>query len=202
VLKLLQDDFVIHEVMDLSAAEAVGTFLESTGVMIFDHAHKIAYAGISPRCDCKLFEVHARQLGYMPVAVTVADPHGVMIYHMNVVLAIQRTTAVLYADGIVDPEERHALVKNLEQTGHEIVYITFEQLEHFCANVLELRNVAGEHFLVMSQGAYDAFSVAARAILSKDKTILASPLPTIEAVGGGSARCMMAEIFLPRRPTI
>lgn len=198
-LDMLREAFAVKTINDLSKAEANNHYLEGTGVIIFDHPNKIAYACISPRCDEALFRKHVRDLGYQPIAFRAYDQNGKAIYHTNIMLGIQSATAVVCAETITDAAERAQVMNKLIETGHEVVDITAEQMNHYCANVLELQNNKGKRFLALSQGAYDSFTSEQRKLLSKDKTLLPVALPIIEAVGGGSFRCLLAEIFLPRR---
>jgi hypothetical protein len=198
-LQALSQEFKITHVTDLSETEHYGAYLESTGVMIFDHQNKIVYGCISPRCDASLFASHALQLGYTPVMFHAYDLAGVAIYHTNVLMGIASTTAVICTEAIADQVERSAVIQSLEGSGHKVVDITQAQMASFCGNVLELQNDHGELFLAMSQTAYDAFTPAQRTILSQDKTLLPFDIHTIETVGGGSVRCMLGEVFLPRQ---
>lgn len=197
-LDMLGKAFEVKKLHDLSGAEQNHQYLEGTGVIIFDHLNKIAYACISPRCDETLFRKHVHDLGYQPVAFHAYDQKDKAIYHTNIMLGIQTTTAVVCAEAITDAGEHTQVMNTLIETGHQVVDITTEQMNHYCANVLELQNGKGERFLALSQGAYDNFTPAQRELLSKDKTLLPVALPTIEAVGGGSFRCLLAEVFLPR----
>lgn len=199
LLQQLKDHFKVTGIIDLSSSESTGTYLESTGVLVFDHMHRHAYACISPRCDRTLFEHHARQLGYKPIALHATDDKGVAVYHTNLLMGIQTTTAVVCLESIRDDAEREQVVTSLQQTGHTIIDITLDQMTRFCGNVLELHNQAGEQFLIISQGAYDALTSQQRATLGQDKTLLPVAVPIIEAIGGGSVRCMVAELFLPLR---
>jgi hypothetical protein len=197
--KQLSDTFRISETIDLSGSETEGAYLESTGVMVFDHAHKRAYAAISPRCDETLAREHIKSLGYQPIIFCTAGQQGDPIYHTNVLMGVQMTTAVVCAAVIADVQERQHVLDSLEDTGHEVIIISPEQMARFCGNVIELQNQAGDRFLVMSQTAYDGFTPAQRQLLSLDKTLLPLSIPTIETIGGGSARCMITEVFLPAR---
>lgn len=197
LLASLTDQFKVSEVIDLTGHENQDIFLESTGVMVFDHANKIVYGCVSVRCDETLFRKHAADLGYRPVVVRAYDQAGGLIYHTNLLMGVQTSTAVVCLEAIADRTERDQLRASLEQTGHEVVAITMEQMNACCGNVLEVQNAAGERFLALSQGAYDAFTPSQRAQLSKDKRLLPVAIPTIETIGGGSVRCMLAELFLP-----
>jgi hypothetical protein len=199
-LQTLSKDFKVSEITDITEVEAYGKYLESTGVMVFDHQHKIVYGCISPRCDASLFTSHALLLGYEPVLFHAYDPNGTAIYHTNVLMGIERTTAVICSEAITDIAERRKVLEALIRTGHEVVEITQEQMNAFCGNVLELRNNEGEYFLAMSKTAFRAFTVEQHYVLGQDKVLLPFDITTIETVGGGSARCMLAEVFLPRKP--
>jgi len=197
-LDMLRSSFDIEKVVDLSSSEQNGQFLESTGTIVFDHSNKIAYACLSSRCDGQLFTKHAQQLGYKPLAFHAFDQAGTPIYHTNLELAVQTTTAVVCLETIQNTAERKQVLESLEQTGHTVIPITQKQLDAYCANVLEVRSTDGQSFLLLSQSAYDAFAPQQREMLANDKTLLPVALPTIQEIGGGSARCMVAEIFLPR----
>lgn len=197
-LSLLRDKFKTTEVIDLSAFEAEGKYLESTGVIIFDHVAKIAYGSLSIRCDEELFREHMTALGYEPVVFHSYDKAGMPIYHTNVLMGVQTETAVVCLEAITDEEEKKLVINKLQASGHTIVDISQAQMQSFCGNVLEIQNEKDERFLVLSQTAYDAFTVEQREALSRDKTLLPISIPTIETIGGGSARCMLAEIYLPR----
>lgn len=195
-LAALKNNFSVSEIIDLTQSEYDGHFLESTGVMIFDHIHKIVYGCVSVRCDTELFTKHAKTLGYTPIIFHAYDENGVAIYHTNVLMGVQTSTAVVCLDAITNKAERDMLVHSLETTGHTIVDISYEQMSSFCGNVLELENQQGKRLLALSQTAYDHFTPEQRDTLSQDKTLLPLAIPTIEAVGGGSVRCMLGEIFL------
>lgn len=198
-LSLLRDKFKTTEIIDISAFEAEGAYLESTGVIIFDHAAKIAYGSLSIRCDESLFTEHVKTLGYEPVVFHSYDKAGMPIYHTNVLMGVQTETAVICLEAITDNKEKLLVVNKLQATGHAIVDITQAQMQSFCGNVLEVQNQEGERFLVLSKTAHDAFTNEQREVLAKDKTLLPISIPTIETIGGGSARCMLAEIYLPKR---
>ncbi len=195
-LRQLAGQFELADVVDLSAAERQGRYLEGTGVLVFDHAHRITYASVSPRCDEALARQHIADLGYQPV-IFHAYANGAAIYHTNVLMGVQTTTAVVCAEAITDAAERQRVLDMFERTGHEVVVITPAQMAQFCGNVMELQNRSGERFLLLSRAAYDGFTLEQRTQLSRDKTLLPVAIPTIETIGGGSARCMVAEIFLP-----
>lgn len=194
----LAANFRFRTITNLTEPEQIGAYLESTGAMVFDHQHKLAYACISPRCDRDLFIEHATALGYKPVIFHAFNSSGTPIYHTNVMMGVQTTTAVICSEAINDPTERAQVLDSLRETKHEVIEITQAQMNSFCGNVLELQNQTGELFLALSQSAYEHFTQDQRNILGRDKTLLPFKLTTIESIGGGSARCMLAEIFLKR----
>jgi hypothetical protein len=201
-LNALSEDFVIKSVVDMSEVEQYGLALESTGVMIFDHVNKIVYGCVSPRCDAGLFTAHATELGYKPILFHSYGTDGTAVYHTNVMMGVQSTTAVVCAESIADETERALVIDALQETGHEVVEITQAQMSAFCGNVLELRNNEGKRFLAMSQTAFDNFTDEQKATLNKDKILLPFNISTIETVGGGSVRCMLGEVFLSRKHSV
>ena len=201
LVAMLAREFAVREVVDLSGTEADDRFLEGTGSIIFDHAHRVAYAGLSPRTDAALFAQVAQQLGYQPVAFLATDAQGQEIYHTNVMMCVGPGFAVICLESIADAAERAAVVDSLTATGHEIVAISQAQVGRFAGNMLALAPEAGgQPLLVMSQQAHDALTAAQREALARYAELVPLAIPTIETVGGGSARCMLAEIFLPAKP--
>lgn len=174
--------------------------LEGTGSIIIDHlAHRL-YAAISERCDAGLLERYAQERGYVtPVAFRTRDSHGTPFYHTNVMMSLGDTFAVVCADAIV-PEDRERVLRQLS-AQHDVIVITPEQTEQsFCANILQVCNEAGDPLVVMSRRAYEGFTDAQRKRLATHGKLVPVNIDTIEAVGGGSARCMMAQVFAPKRP--
>lgn len=196
VVDQLDQDFTVGKVVDLSGEEEKGMYLEGTGVLVFDHPNKLAYGVISPRCSEELFKNHVTQLGYKPVLFSAVDAKGQPVYHTNVVMGVQSTTAVICGEAIKDEAEREHVLSKLRQ-HQAVVDITLDQMNNFCGNVIEAQNDQGKLFLIMSRTAHDNFSPEQRDILSEDKELLPVDIPTIETIGGGSARCMVAEVFLP-----
>lgn len=196
IIEALEVHFDIRHIIDLSDSENDAKFLEGTGSIIFDHINKIAYACISPRTDKQLFEAHCDQLGYEPVSFYSHDKNGSEVYHTNVMLTIGDKFAVICLESIRDIEERNHIQEKLESTGHEIIDITFEQMNQFAGNMLQVKNKHGKTFLVMSATAKNSLSEFQLNQIHKYNTILDVTIPTIETIGGGSARCMLAEIFL------
>ena len=199
VLEKLKERFVVGPVVDLSSHERRDEYLESTGVMIFDHLNKLVYASPSSRCSEKLLLKHTQDIGYRPIIFRAFDRHGMTIYHTNVALSIQSSTAIVCSEAIKDEAERHKVLKALMDSRRKVIEITQKQMEKFCGNVLEVCNRNGKRFLVLSQTALDNLTPEQQRQLSADKSLVPLHIPTIETIGGGSARCMMAEIFLPTR---
>jgi hypothetical protein len=191
--------FRIERVIDLSAHEADGRFLESTGSMVLDRANRIAYACLSPRTDLEVLAEAAQLLGYEPLAFAANDAGGLAIYHTNVLMSIGTDFAVLCEDAISDAAQRAAVRRRLEETGHEVIPIRLDQMCAFAANILELAGTGGERLLVLSARALDALDPDQRAALESRCRLVAAPIAAIEEGGGGGVRCMLAEIHLPRR---
>ncbi|MCR5886768.1 arginine deiminase-related protein [Hymenobacter sp. J193] len=199
ILAALQEQFVVTEVIDLSGFERQNRFLEGTGSIIFDHLYRVAYACLSPRTDVALFRQVAGQLGYRAVAFHSHDARGQEIYHTNVMMCVGARFAVVCLESIRDAAEQAALTDSLTATGHEIIDISLAQVSSFAGNMLTLQPASGRELLVMSQRAYDVLMLAQRTNLAQYCDLLPLPIPTIETIGGGSARCMLAEVFLPEK---
>ena len=196
-----QHNFVINEVIDFSHYESQDLFLEGTGSMLLDRVNKIVYAALSLRTDAKILKDFCERFDYKAVAFTSNQTVGterLAIYHTNVMMCLGEGFAVLCADTVDDDTERKALVDRLEATDKEIIYITEAQKHRFAGNMLQVQSKTGEKFLVMSASAHQSLSPEQVKQIEKHCQILSSSLDTIEACGGGSARCMMAEIFLPK----
>lgn len=194
IIDSVKENFKITNIIDLTAHENEERFLEGTGSVVFDHENRIAYAAASPRTDKELFVSLCDKLVYEPVTFTARDRAGVEIYHTNVLMCIGERFAVVCLESITDEYERANVAGRLTATGHEIVDITFEQMDSFAGNMLAV----ADDLLVMSQSAYDSLSASQMNTLEKYCEPLPLSIPTIETVGGGSARCMIAEIFLPK----
>jgi hypothetical protein len=199
VLAALARQFTVRETLDFSGREQAGEFLEGTGSIVFDHVYRVAYAGLSVRTSAALLREVCARLGYQPVAFRVYDAQGQEIYHTNVMMCVGTGFAVVCLESIRHEAERAAVVASLTATGHDIVAISLAQVSRFAGNMLTLRPATGPELLVMSQSAYDALTPAQRHRLSHYATLLPCAIPTIETIGGGSARCMLAEVFLPAR---
>ncbi len=202
ILDILEDKgFVINNIVDYTSAEEDGFFLEGTGSLLLDRANAKAYCALSPRADEELFIEFCEDFDYAPVifeAFQTVDSERKLIYHTNVMMCLGETFAVICADCIDDKKERKMVLDNLKENGKEIILITEAQMNNFAGNMLEVRGANDKRYLVMSAAAHQSLTPKQTEQLEKHAEILSSSLDTIEACGGGSARCMMAEIFLPR----
>lgn len=202
ILDILEDKgFQIENIIDYTSAEEDGFFLEGTGSLVLDRVNEKAYCALSPRADEELFIEFCEDFDYAPVlfeAFQTVNEERKLIYHTNVMMSLGEKFAVICADAIDDKKERKMVLENLKANGKEVVLITEGQVNNFAGNILEVRGENDKSFLVMSTAAYQSLLPKQIAQLEKYATILSSDLDTIEAYGGGSARCMMAEIFLPK----
>lgn len=196
IIDSLAKKFKIAEVIDLSGSEADNKFMEGTGSIVFDHTNKIAYACLSPRTDKDVFLEVCSILQYKPVYFYSRDKSGKEIYHTNVVMCIGKGFAVICLESITDNKERENVVEMLTGTGIQIIDISFEQMVSFAGNMLAIRSNDGKELLVMSQTSYDSLTKNQRETLEKFCELVPLSIHTIETIGGGSARCMIAEIFL------
>ncbi|MEC5394233.1 citrulline utilization hydrolase CtlX [Bergeyella sp. RCAD1439] len=193
--------FKINEIQDLSHYENEELFLEGTGSMIFDHDNRLAYGSVSLRLDEKLFREFCGKIGYEPVvfhSFQTAGNERLPIYHTNVMMCVADRFVVICLDCIDNAEERAYVSSVIQNSGKEIISISEEQMQQFAGNMLQLNNSEGQTFLVMSQSAYQSLTKAQIDAIENYSEILYSDLQTIETNGGGSARCMLAEVFLPK----
>ena len=199
VLEAIEKKFKVEELIDLSEAEEKQLYLEGTGSVVLDRVNHIAYACISPRTHPQLLKEFCRLNEYTPMAFSARDNNGIAIYHTNVMMNVANEYAVICLDAITDTTERENVIGSLKISGKEIIDISFDQLHQFAGNMLQVKNTDGELLLIMSSQAYDSLATEQVAALEKYNRILHSSLETIETAGGGSARCMMAEVFLQPR---
>jgi hypothetical protein len=189
----------IARTIDLTGHEADGKFLEGTGSIVLDRVHRFAYACISPRTDLDVLGEFAQRLDYELVTFDATDANGIPIYHTNVLLCVGTHFAVLCTEAIA-AHEQAAVLHALRSTGHEVIEISIAQMQGFAGNLLELRTALGDTCVALSQRARDAFTAAQlRQLQRLAVTLIVAPIPTIERLGGGSVRCMLAEVFLPQR---
>lgn len=202
VLDVLEENgFQINDIMDYTSAEEDNIFLEGTGSIILDRANEKAYCALSPRADEELFIEFCEDFEYTPVifeAFQTVNGERKHIYHTNVMMCIAETFAVICADCIDDKKERKMVLDNLKESGKEVILITEDQVNNFAGNMLQVRGANDERILVMSNAAYQSLTKDQVAKIEKHCKILHASLDIIEACGGGSARCMMAEVFLPK----
>jgi hypothetical protein len=199
VLDTIKNKFSVREMVDLSKYETDGLFLEGTGSMVLDRENKIAYACLSPRTNEQLLNEFCKLTGFTPVTFRSTDSAGVDIYHTNVMMCVADAYAVICLGSVVDGEERKNVIASLERTNKVIIDISQQQLNSFAGNMLQVMDVNGELLLVMSTQAFGSLTPLQVDILQKHNRIIHSSLNTIETAGGGSARCMMAEVFLIRK---
>lgn len=191
--------FRITRVFDLTAHESHGKFLEGTGSLVLDRVHRVAYACVSPRTDLDVLGDFAQQLDYDVVAFEAVDAAGAAIYHTNVLMCVGTQFAAV-CPACIREDERAAVIDALQTTGHAIVDLSMEQLAAFAGNMLELRSARGGRVVAMSTQARDSLSPQQRGLIELHAgPIVAAPIPTIETLGGGSVRCMLAEIHLPKK---
>ncbi|HEY4210648.1 MAG TPA: arginine deiminase-related protein [Steroidobacteraceae bacterium] len=191
----------VSRVVDLTHWEANGKFLEGTGSLVLDHVSRVAYACISPRTDAEVVEDWCREMGYEGCVFTALDRAGVQLYHTNVMMCIGERVVVVGSESIV-AGDRGRVFERLRASGREIVEIGHEAVAGFAGNMLELASwdeaLGDFRVLVMSDAARHVLSADQFARISAcTDTVLAVPVPIIERLGGGSVRCMMAEVFLP-----
>ena len=200
-IRLEKEGFRIENIIDYTSAELEGIFLEGTGSLLLDRENRKAYCALSPRADEELFIEFCEDFEYSPVLFTAnqtVDGKRLPIYHTNVMMCLGETFSVICLDTIDDKKERKSVVKHLRQDGKEIISISEAQMNQFAGNMLQLRGKDEKRYLIMSQAAYDSLTPSQIKTIEKHCPIISSSLETIETCGGGSARCMMAEVFLPK----
>jgi hypothetical protein len=190
--------FRCSHLIDLSPHELAGRCLEGTGSLVLDRIGGVAYACRSPRTDTTVLGHWAREMDARVVAFDAVDAAGRAIYHTNVVMCVGTGWAVVCLDALPTPAERAAVANELTASGREVIPLALAQMTEFAGNMLELRGVEGERLIAMSARARRALGSVLEARLARHGRILTCDIPTIETVGGGSLRCMIAEIFLPR----
>lgn len=197
IILKLEDNFKVRHVIDLSRFEHQGQFLEGTGSMVLDRENKIAYACLSPRTNQEVLDAFCKQTGYRPLAFHAFDQNNFAIYHTNVMMCLGTNFAVACLGSVTNEMEKEGFIHSLKNTGKQIIDISFDQMNHFAGNMLEVKNNAGETLIVMSKSAFDALNYQQKAILSSFGKLIYADINTIETNGGGSARCMIAEVHLP-----
>jgi hypothetical protein len=199
VFDTIHRNFVINDVYDLSHFEATQQFLEGTGSLVLDRENRIAYAALSPRTDVTVLNKFCEIYSYQARLFTAVDQDGNLIYHTNVLMSIGEDDAIICAESIKDLQERKAIISSLKNSGKEIVEISISQMRQFAGNALQITNNKGDLLLVMSTRAFQSLDADQVSRIEKYNRIIHSTLNTIEEAGGGSARCMIAEVFNSRR---
>ena len=199
ILQYLEEyqSYNINRVIDLSYLEEANYFLEGTGSMIFDRVNRIVFASKSSRTSIEALEVFCEELKYKPI-IFEAFNNDYPIYHTNVMMSLGKKTAFICSDSIKNEEETFLIKAYLKDSGREIIEITIQQMNQFAGNVIEVQNAKGISHLILSQSAYQALEKRQIDLINDVSKIVPIPLATIEKYGGGSARCMIAEIFLQK----
>lgn len=195
ILHILREKFVISTISDLSRYEQEGKFLEGTGSMVLDRINKIAYACLSARTDIEILDEFCKLKGYTPLAFHATDENHQEIYHTNVMMCVADSYAVICLDSIRNDDERNKVIASLNSTGKEIIPISTDQMNRFAGNMLQVISNTGELLLIMSEQAYYALWEDQKKKLGDLNRMIYTSLRHIETSGGGSARCMLAEVF-------
>lgn len=202
IINQIKEQFEVKEIIDYSKIENENKYLEGTGSMIFDHNNKIAYGSVSLRLDEELFRKFCAEFGFTPVifhSYQTAGEERLPIYHTNVMMCVADKFVVICLDCIDDETERQNVIDSIKNSGKELIEISEDQMQNFAGNMLQVQNNSGKKFLVMSQTAYKSLKPEQVSAIEKYSEIIYSDLETIETNGGGSARCMLAEVFLPKK---
>lgn len=200
IIDTLSDEygFQVREVLDLSAHENKGQFLEGTGSLVLDRVNRIAYACLSSRTHLDSLGDFAQRMDYKVVAFDAVDPDGVPVYHTNVLMSVGEELAVICDEAIPRQDQREAVTKSLSDTGHDVIRLSFDQMEAFAGNMLELRSSSGERIIAMSEQARQSLTESQLDRIEANARIISAPIDRIESSAGGSVRCMLAEVHLPR----
>lgn len=195
----LTNNFEVNEIQDYSKYEEEFLYLEGTGSIVFDHLQKIAFAIRSPRTDEVVFIAVCYALNYTPFFFTCMDAYQQPIYHTNVIMNMGLGYVLYYEDGIIDSLEKSKLLQFFKEGNLEAISISWNQVQHFCGNMLQLQNKEGKLFTICSTSAYQNLTIEQKGLISKRSNFLVVDIPMIEKIGGGSIRCMLAEVFLRPR---
>jgi hypothetical protein len=199
IIKTLTQKFKIHKSIDFSFYENEKHFLEGTGSMVLDRDDRIAYACLSPRTDEKVLKDFGKTMGYKCVSFNAVDGNNDAIYHTNVMMCVGEKYVVINLNSIHSKQEREKVTETIKDSRKDMITISDDQMQHFAGNMLQIKNISGEKLLVMSTQAYESLEPDQIKKLSRYNKIIHSKLNTIESNGGGSARCMIAEIHLPEK---
>jgi hypothetical protein len=202
IVESLEKEFTVTRQIDLTGEEARGKYLEGTGSLVFDHPHRTVFACRSPRTHHELVARIAARLDYKPIVFSAVDENGQAIYHTNVMMCVGEKFVVLCLDAIRDELEQEALLNTFAENDLKVVAISYAQMTAFAGNMIELVDKRGHPVLVLSQTALDSLLPGQINAISKFADVLPIPIDTIQSVGGGSVRCMIAGIHLPKRNRI
>jgi hypothetical protein len=202
IAELLRKEFLITRVLDLSAEEKNNIFLEGTGSIVFDHVNRIGYACRSPRTDSGLVAHACKSLDYRPVLFNAIDENGVAIYHTNVMMCVGEKFAVLCLDAVKEDVDQELLLNSFSSTGHRVIAISYSQMRSFAGNMIEVMTKTGGPIVLLSETALQSLLPGQVNGISQASEILPVRIPTIEKIGGGGVRCMVAGIHLPRRKQV
>ena len=197
IIEQLRNRFVVSDIVDLSIFEKRNNYLEGTGSMVLDHDNKIAYACLSSRTHPEVLDSFCDKSGYTPLTFRAYDEGQKPIYHTNVMMCMGDKFAVICLEAITDLSERNKLIASFKSAKKEIINLSFTQVKHYAGNMLLVENKVGEKFLIMSGSAYRILNEEQKQQIERYAKIIYADLKTIEENGGGSARCMLAEVHLP-----
>lgn len=198
IIQYLEQHYQVVRRYSLEVLEEENKFLEGTGSMVFDRSNQVTYACLSPRTDLRALDTFAMISGYKPVFFTAVDRDGIPIYHTNVMMAMGHDFVVCCLGAVVE-KDKLQLIESFRKTNKEIIEISMEQMEQFAGNMLELKNAENQSYLILSETAHHSLSPQQRQQIEEHTKLLPIPISTIEKIGGGSVRCMMAEVFLPEK---
>ncbi|MBL7999243.1 MAG: amidinotransferase [Candidatus Kapabacteria bacterium] len=195
VIQSIKEQCHTQRVTDMSSSENNGMYLEGTGSMVLDRKNAVSYCALSHRTHRKKAEEWCAVMGYTPIFFNTHQTNGTSIYHTNVIMSIGERIAVVCFDAMIDESERRTVRESLESSGRLCIGISLEQMNNFAGNLLELQSAAGASIWIMSDRAWHVLHPEQQSLLADGSTIIHPPLETIEQIGGGSARCMIAELF-------
>jgi hypothetical protein len=195
----IKEKFQIKEVIDYSHYENQNQIVEGTGSLVFDHPYKKVYAALSPRTDAKLTQQIANDLGYEAILFHAETENRKFIYHTNVVMSIASDFVVICLDAIRNEAQQDMLLDTLGKTNRKVIAISYQQMLNFAGNLLEVKNKVGDHYVLLSQAAFDTLLPGQIDAMSKQADIIPIKIPTIEKIGGGSVRCMIGGIHVSKK---
>jgi hypothetical protein len=199
VINFLQSNYKIENTLDLTDLEKEGIFLEGTGSMVLDHQNKLAYGCLSERLDKNAFNEWCDKMQFKAIAFKAVDDKAQPIYHTNVMMCMGDQFVVICLKSIPNELEKQLVLESFKKSNKEVIEISQDQLNHFAGNMLQVFDINEKPHLIMSEQAYNSLKTEQVKSLEKYNPILPISIPTIEALGGGSTRCMMAEIYLIKK---